>query len=276
MYKHLSEQYERNVFLAEKKKHEAKAPAPSPKKDNKVKTKVTPGKGFEEDETLLAGFKKTGPVPVKGVKKPKPMHTEEFTGFSKFDSIFQRALCEDIEQDSTTTLPAAGTQMEPASAESTESEHDETTDEVESEDTGDIIADLQDVVGKLNDILQSLGAPQEDEESEESEEGEEGGDVNDDINDVEGKTAETAEQGVTESLKDLKSAIHGLKTKLSTLTGKQNKVSTSLKVTKGKAAASEHSGKALPSKIDHLQSKSHQKVDSKLKVGGSLFERRGR
>jgi len=272
MYKHLSEQYERNVFLTEKKKSVEKPKHPKFTKQHTVKGKVKPGKSFEEDEDLLAGFKKSGPTHARGVMTPKKLKTDESIGYSKFDSIFRRTLSEDIEQDfNNNDAPTSSSPNFPPANSSNQSAHEEGDEEGGEESESDIIADLQDVVGKLNDILQSLGASSEDgdEEEEESEE------VNDDIDNVEGKSADeqSIEQGVTESLKDLKSAIHGLKTKLSTLTGKQNKVSTSLKTTKGKAVASEHSGKPL-SHNNSLQSRSGQKVNGKLKVGGSLFERR--
>jgi len=185
MYKHLSEQYERNVFLTEKKKGVEKSRHPKFTKQNTVKAKVKPGKSFEEDEPLLAGFKKTGPSAVRGVKVPKTLKTEEYTGYSKFDSIFRRTLSEDLEQDLNNTAPAApSSDFPPANASEEPASEGEGDEEIGEESEGDIIADLQDVVGKLNDILQSLGASSEEDEEEDESEEQEG--VNNEIDDVEG------------------------------------------------------------------------------------------
>ena len=271
----LVDMYTNGVLLNEKKKSEGGKPTPlkasAPTKKNVVEPAKSRRVDFESDVDLTADFKKTGPSKVKNVKKPQHLK-DSFSGFSKFDGIFRRALSEDA------GLPASPEEGEPSedvelpTSEEPQPEGAEEGAEEGSEEK-DIVSDLQDVVSRLNDILQELGV--EGEEGEEAGEGE--SEVNGDIDQVEGPESgeepTAPEQGVSESLSDLKTAIHGLKTKLSTLTGKSNKVSTSLKVASGKAVGGDSVGKPLALNKT-LQAKNNMDVTTKLKPGHNLFERR--
>lgn len=270
----LVEAYTSRVLLNEKKQHgDAKPLGDKGKKlQGKGSSVVKPAKAgefdLENDVSLTSAFKSTGTSRVKNLKKPQKL-SDSYKGYSKFDSIFKRTLMEELdEQPEASTAPvetgAPVDDVEQLSQEPQEVEGDE----------GDIVSDLQDVVSKLNDILLTLGAGEEEESEEDA-----SADVNNEIDQVEGPVegvdVEKAPANVAESLSDLKGAILKLKTGLHALTSKKNVVSSKLKVTKGKATPGELAGKPLP-KNTSLQSKSSMHVSTKLKPGHGLFERRGR
>jgi hypothetical protein len=240
--------------------------------------RIKPGHGFDGAESNGKPVKGTGPESPgakKSVKKPKAIN-DSFIGMSKFERIFRNTLLEDTESPegevAQPPMPPAGLPGVPGVGEPS-AEGDEVESELGGED-GDIIADLRDVVSKLQDILHTLGV--EDEEGEEEEEVEQEmdgkSDVNGDINNVESAGSEvSSEEGVTESLK---SAISELKASFGKLQGKLNKVEGKVKPVTGKASPGESVGKPLHS--SNLHAKGHMSVTSKLKPGKSLFERRFR
>jgi hypothetical protein len=267
----LVEAYTNGILLSEKKHHGDARPLGD--KGSKLQSKggsvVKHAKArefdLEKDVKLTAALKGSGTSRVKGLKSPQKL-SDSYTGYSKFDSIFKKALMEELDE-----------QPVPADVEGSEVDADpgdvvepSTVEASEGEGEGDIVSDLQDVVSKLNDILSTLGAGEEEEE-------EEVDDVNNEIDQVEGPTDEVpaapGAAGVAESLSDLKGAILKLKTGLHALTSKKNVVSSKLKVAKGKAAVGDLAGKPLAMNTS-LQSKGNMHVQTKLKPGHGLFERR--
>jgi hypothetical protein len=219
---------------------------------------------------------KSGPEHVKGLHTPKKKaekaekaeKTEEsYQWDSKFARIFNRVINENeefqgsAEDESVTDTGADTDSTEPS------------VPELEGGEGGeDVVADLQDVVSKLQDILSALGGGEEEETEQQdgSEEFNEESPVNNDIDEIESGSSE-----VKESLGDIKSALSGLKSKISQLTGKaNNKVKGALsKPSSGKATAGD-SVDLEPLKHSDLHSKNSYKVDTKLKTGASLFEKR--
>ena len=285
----LTEMYTNRVLLSEKKNSKEQAKPKEMSGDALRNTKgavvTSTVKKFDIGNGKNKPVQGTGPGAVKGVVKPKKVTEDVYTGMSKFERIFRKTLSEDVEPTdaeiegsmSPTVAPEVGANAgEVSSEEKVDGEEGE--GEGEGEDEGDIIEDLQDVVTKLQDILQSLGVEGEEEEEEEGEnEGESKDspeDINSDIDNVEAPGHTTTGEGVSESLKDLKSAMKVLKTKFGTLTGKLNKVGGKIKPATGTASTGDGAaGKAL-SKNTSLQSKSSMHVTSHLKPGKGLFEKR--
>ena len=148
----LVEAYTNGILLSEKKHHgDAK---PLGDKGSKLQSKggsvVKHAKArefdLEKDVKLTAALKGSGTSRVKGLKSPQKL-SDSYTGYSKFDSIFKKALMEELDE-----------QPVPADVEGSEVDSDpgdvvDTSTVEASEGEGDIVSDLQDVVSKLNDIL---------------------------------------------------------------------------------------------------------------------------
>lgn len=260
MDRKLTETYSNQILLESKKGLNPKKPSPVVKKmpedvisDGKAKKFVS----------------KSGPEAVKGIKAPQKHSktTDESVEWeSRFAKIFKRVLNEndELQEPVQDELP----EVEPS--ENAE-ESDIVNDSAESE--GDVVADLQDVVSKLQDILSALGGGDESEGSVDdgSEEFEAENPVNDEIDQIE--SGEPKDE-VKESLGDIKSALSGLKAKIGQLTGKANKVKGALAKTSGGKADAGDSVDLEPIKKSDLHAKNSYKVDSKLKTGSSLFEKR--
>jgi len=270
MDKTLQSTYINKILLEEGKKSHGKLQPVSKqiKRDPVVKSKTSREFDMEKDVDLTDGFASSGPNKVKKLHKPKKIaEGENIFANSKFDTIFRRTLLEDTDsetvEDAQPGLPEqdidGGT--DEGSADGTESE--------EHEGEGDVVADLQKVVDQLQDILQTLGSGEEEEEEEE-ETPEHNEDVNSEIDQAEGAHGE---EGVKESLDDLRTAIQGLKSKISGLTGKANKVKNAAKVKSGHPATYGKSVELKPLGKSDLTSKNN-KVTTSLKVGKNIFEAR--
>jgi hypothetical protein len=207
---------------------------------------------------------KSGPEAVKGVEKPKKAHSEGLEWESRFARVFRTVINENDELQE----PAPENEVNTDVDAGTDIDTDVDTD-VDAGD-GDVVSDLQDVVGKLQDILAALGGEvTEDDVVDGSDEFDAENTVNNEIDEIE--PASNASE-VKESLGDIKSALSGLKAKIGQLTGKANKVGGKLsKPSSGKADAGDE---LKPVAKSDLHSKNSYKVDSKLKTGSSLFEKR--
>lgn len=270
--------YTERVLLQENKQ---------PKKTNVVKH-LEREYDMEDDVKLTTGFKSSGASAIKGLKKPEVVHTKDtplkkasklndsLEG-SKFDQIFRKALVENTEgavaAPAAPAAPAVPGTGEPVGLEGEDNQASEA-----SGLEGDVVSDLTDVVTKLHDILVALGGEVPSEESASGEvaaDAAQEGSVNSDIDKVEGQgqaPATTNEQSnVQESLADLKTAIHGLKTKLNSLTGKTNKVASAIKVSSGRADTGD-SVDLKPAPKTDLHSKGQYTVNTKLKTGRGLFD----
>ena len=283
MDRKLQDTYTDRILLNEKKQ-----PVQVAKKSAVVSPKIDTD-FIQKDVKVTAGFKKNGPEVVKGLhkpkaqagehdEKPKKLNKESFFSGSKFDSIFKRVLTEDGEL---AAQPNVHEEDEDVSGEEGDEEGIPKVASESTEESGDMVADLQDIVSKLSEIVQALGGSVEGEEPEDELSNEFGGSdsgVNADIDGVEGVGSSVSpvgdDGGVRESLADLKGALSGLKSKIGLLTGKTNKVSGAIKGDRGGKAQVGDSVPLKPIEKSDLHAKNSYKVDSKLKVGSNLFEKR--
>jgi hypothetical protein len=280
MDRKLQDTYTDQILLNEKKQ-----PVQVAKKSAVVSPKID-ADFIQKDVKVTAGFKKNGPEVVKGLhkpkaqagkddEKPKKLNKESFFSGSKFDSIFKRVLTEDGELAAQPNVHEEEEDEDGSDEEGAPKVASESTEE-----SGDIVADLQDIVGKLSEIVQALGGSVEGEEHEDELSNEFGGsesEVNADIDGIEGAGSVSPvgdDGGVKESLADLKGALSGLKSKIGLLTGKTNKVSGAIKGDRGGKAQVGDSVPLKPVEKSDLHAKNSYKVDSKLKVGSNLFEKR--
>ena len=283
MDRKLQDTYTDQILLNEKKQ-----PVQVAKKSAVVSPKID-ADFIQKDVKVTAGFKKNGPEVVKGLdkpkaqageddKKPKKLNKESFFSGSKFDSIFKRVLTEDGELAAQPNIHKE--EDEEPSEGGVDEEGEPKVASESTEESGDIVADLQDIVGKLSEIVQALGGSVEGEEHQDELSNEFGGsesEVNADIDGIEGAGSVSPvgdDGGVRESLADLKGALSGLKSKIGLLTGKTNKVPGTIKGDKGGKAQVGDSVPLKPIEKSDLHAKNSYKVDSKLKVGSNLFEKR--
>lgn len=279
MDKTLQSTYINKILLEEGKKSHSKLQPVSKeiKRDPVVKSKTSREFDMEKDVDLTDAFATSGPNKVKKLHKPKKLaEGENIFANSKFDTIFRRTLLEDTEGESVEDVQPGLPEQDLAGNEGEHADAADGSEAEEHEGEGDVVADLQKVVDQLQDILQTLGGGEgeEEEEGEKEEEAEEephqAEDVNSKIDQAEGAHGE---EGVKESLDDLRTAIQGLKSKISGLTGKANKVKNAAKVKSGHPSTYGKSVELKPLGKSDLTSKNN-KVNTSLKVGKNIFEAR--